>query len=171
MTTHAPSGHDAGHAPGIDGGHDHPHVNYMLIFGALCVLTLLSVLADVIGGANFVKSLMGGMRAKILVGLLVLTIASFKASFVMLYFMHLKFEGRWKYILLAPTMILALAIVVALVPDIGVHYYDVQVPQTMESHGDAAHGDAAHGGEAHGETPHEGPAEAEGHAAPAAPKS
>ena len=43
--------------------------------------------------------------------------------------MHLKYEGKWKFVLLAPTMILALAIVAALMPDIGSHYYDVRVPQ------------------------------------------
>lgn len=121
--------------------HDNPHVNYMHIFYALCGLTAASVVADVIGGATFVTSLLGGVRAKIIVGLLVLTIASFKAMFVMLYFMHLKFEGRWKYILLTPTIILAMAIVAALVPDIGVHYYDVQVPQTMQKF-ESSHGES-----------------------------
>lgn len=133
---------------------EHPHVNYMYIFYALCGLTFASYLADEIGGTKYVTHVLGGVRAKIIVGLLVLTIASFKASFVMLYFMHLKFEGRWKYVLLMPTMILAMAIVAALIPDIGVHYYDVQVPQTAQTF-EVSHGQDAENasGTPHGSAP------------------
>lgn len=74
----------------------------------------------------------GGTRSKLVVGVIVLTIACFKALCVLLYFMHIKFEGGWKYVLLFPTCILAVAIGVTLTPDIGLHYYDVQVPQVEE---------------------------------------
>ena len=47
----------------------------------------------------------------------------------MAYFMHLKFEGRWKYLLLAPTVSLAMGLPLALLPDIGVHYYTPPAPQ------------------------------------------
>ena len=50
---------------------------------------------------------------------LVLSVATAKALFVMMYFMHLKFEGRWKYVLLSPTVILAIGLPLALLPDIG----------------------------------------------------
>ncbi len=90
-----------------------------------------------------------------------MVIAAFKASYVMRYFMHLKFEGKWKYVILLPTTVLALAIPFALAPDIGIHYYDVDVPQQNtllekeaiadkkqddqhEHHGDGA---AEHGGQ------------------------
>ncbi|MSR57421.1 MAG: oxidase [Planctomycetaceae bacterium] len=127
----------AAHAPAADSApHDeHPHVNYWLVFLALCILTAASVVADMVRGK------MGIM----LLVLIVLTVATFKAMFVMMYFMHLKFEGKWKYVLLAPTMILALAIPAALMPDIGSHYYDVQVPQTKAA--------PAHDGEAGHEAP------------------
>jgi cytochrome c oxidase subunit 4 len=110
----------------------HSHVNYWAIFGALCILTAVSWIAD---------ELKGSMGAVLLV-LVVLTVASFKAMFVMLYFMHLKFEGKWKFVLLAPTTVLALAIVAGLMPDIGSHYYEVQVPQLHEAPAQAAHADA-----------------------------
>lgn len=118
------------------GHEEHPHVNYWAVFGALCILTVASVIADGIGG----------VIGKALVGLIVLTVATFKAMFVMLYFMHLKFEGKWKYVLLAPTMVLALAVIAALTPDIGLHYYDVQVPQNNAAA--ASHHEAAPSGEA-----------------------
>jgi len=43
--------------------------------------------------------------------------------------MHLKFERAWKYVLLAPTTILALGLPLALMPDVGEHYYKQEVPQ------------------------------------------
>ena len=102
--------------------HETPHVNYWVIFAALIGLTLLSVLADT-AGHNL---------GKVIITIIVMIVASFKASAVMLYFMHLKYEGRWKFILLLPTMILAMALIIALIPDIGAHYYTVEVPQTEE---------------------------------------
>ncbi|HLJ10409.1 MAG TPA: cytochrome C oxidase subunit IV family protein [Planctomycetaceae bacterium] len=127
----APAGEHAGY-------HGYPRVNYWSVFYALCVLTALSVVADLVGEG----------RSKIIIGLIVLAIACFKAMFVMLYFMHLKFEGKWKFVLLAPTIILAMAIPAALMPDIGSHYYDYEVPQTTES---AAAEHDAHGGGSPGE--------------------
>lgn len=49
---------------------------------------------------------------------LIFGIASFKAMLVALYFMHLKFEGRWKFILTIPPLFLFAALLLALVPDI-----------------------------------------------------
>jgi cytochrome c oxidase subunit 4 len=136
-------GHE--HVPGQPHGseaHSH-HGQYLLVFYALCVLTALSVIADLAGGG----------KGRIVLALIVLTIACFKAMFVMMYFMHLKFEGKWKFALLAPTGVLAIALMVALGPDIGMHYYDQQVPQVTEevqqllhdSHGEAGHAAGGHG--------------------------
>jgi len=95
----------------------HHHVNYMGVFIALCICTLLSIAFDIIH-----------MPKSITVAL-VLAVACAKASFVLTYFMHLKFEGGWKYIILAPTAILAVGLMVALAPDVGLHYYTPDVPQ------------------------------------------
>ncbi len=97
--------------------HKH-HFNSFMIFIALCVCTALSVVFDLIS-----------IESKVVVAILVFSVAIAKALFVMTYFMHLKFEGKWKYVLLAPTVILALGIPLALLPDIGVHYYTVDTPQ------------------------------------------
>lgn len=97
------------------GGH---HVNYFLIFIALCICTALSVVADIVE-----------LDSKLVVGLIVLSIATAKALFVLTFFMHLKFEGAWKFVILAPTAILAMGLMLALLPDIGVHYYPTDVPQ------------------------------------------
>jgi cytochrome c oxidase subunit 4 len=114
----------------------HPHVNYLAVFIALCFCTLLSWLADEAGGWGLISS-------RRIIAVLVLAIAVAKAQFVMRYFMHLKFEGLWKYVLLLPTAILACGLPLALAPDIALHYY---TPEARSMVGDAE--EAAEGGEA-----------------------
>ena len=100
----------------------HPHVNYFAIFIALCVCTGISILLDLFE----VHSL------RYVIAFLVLSVAVAKALFVLTYFMHLKFEGNWKFIILMPTTILAIGLMVALTPDIGLHYYTPNVPQASQ---------------------------------------
>jgi cytochrome c oxidase subunit IV len=100
---------------------DTHHVNYLMVFGALCIFTAMSVLADLLHIDN-----------KLLLIVIVISIAMAKALSVMAYFMHLKFERNWKYVLLAPTICLACGIPLALLPDVGVHYYAVEAPQEIE---------------------------------------
>lgn len=88
------------------------HANYLMVFVALCVCTLISVATDLVD-----------IRSRFLLAIVVLAVAMAKALFVMAYFMHLKFEGRWKFVLLAPTLILAIGLPLALLPDIGMRYY------------------------------------------------
>jgi cytochrome c oxidase subunit 4 len=95
----------------------HEHPKYAVVFAALCVFTLISILADVVHLE---------WRVKVVA---VLAVATCKALCVMAWFMHLKFERAWKYVLLAPTTILALGLPLALTPDVGQHYYQQEVPQ------------------------------------------
>jgi cytochrome c oxidase subunit 4 len=129
------------HEPVTEHAHEanHPHVNYWMIFIILCVLTVISWLADEIGNKGLVLTFV------------VLAVATAKALFVMGYFMHLKFEGPWKFVLLAPTMVLAMAIPAALMPDIGSHYYDFEAPQLADdvpAHVESGH-TTEHSGPAH----------------------
>jgi cytochrome c oxidase subunit 4 len=101
--------------------HDTHHVNYLAVFVALCVFTAMSVIFD------WVRP-----QSRALLAVLVLAVAMAKALCVMAFFMHLKFERNWKYVLLAPTICLALGIPLALLPDVGVHYYAVSAPQEQE---------------------------------------
>lgn len=103
---------------------------YFAVFIALCVCTFLSVAADIYRPDS-----------RLLLIVIVLSIATAKALFVMAYFMHLKFEGKWKFVLLAPTIILACGIPLALTPDIGVHYYIDVAPQ-FEQQAQTPAGDA-----------------------------
>lgn len=128
--------HDASHE-------SHPHVNYFAIFIALCVCTALSVIFDVVH-----------LTPTLLV-VLVLAVAVAKAMFVMTYFMHLKFEGKWKFIILMPTAILAVGLMVALAPDMAMKYYPSTAPQQgYPKHQPGGHGDA-HAAPAHGDAAHQ----------------
>lgn len=104
----------------------HAYVKYSTIFYALCICTGLSIVFDFIDlkGTNII-----GMNGVVLLSLLVLSVACAKALFVLIYFMHLKFEGKWKYVLLSPTIILAMGLTIAMTPDIGIHYYTNEAPQ------------------------------------------
>ena len=102
--------------------HSAHHVNYLYVFAALCGFTALSVVFD----------LMGVFVSHKVVIVLVLAVAVAKAMSVMMFFMHLKFEGNWKYVLLAPTTILAIGLPLALMPDIGVAYYTTTAPQVVQ---------------------------------------
>jgi len=120
--------------------HSHPHVNYFGVFIALCICTVLSVIFDQI-------------PVPVAVVTLVLAVAVAKALFVMTYFMHLKFEGKWKFIILMPTAILAVGLMFALAPDMAMHYYTNDAPQAKmaEAHGAGGHGHGEHAEEGHGE--------------------
>src|SRR5262245_26453747 len=140
--SHAPAPALAGHEP--DSHHAYaehaPRVNYLLIFYALCVCTVLSWVAD--------KAFeWGWINSKRMIAVMVLAVAVAKAQYVMRYFMHLKFEGKWKFVLLLPTAILACGIPLALAPDIGLHYYTPAVPQVR--HESTARGGHGEGSAAH----------------------
>lgn len=120
--------------------HDTHHVNYLAIFFVLCGCTALSVVFDVLH------------MSKPVTIVLVMAVACAKALCVMMFFMHLKFEGNWKFVLLAPTTILAIGLPLALYPDVGASYYTSVAPQTgvwaeeiseFQSHHVAADSDAS----------------------------
>ena len=82
-------------------------VNYLAIFGLLVVLTVVTV---VVAFVHIERE-----SIKVLVAL---TIASVKAVFVALYFMHLKFEGKLIYLILLVPVFLCIVLVIALIPDV-----------------------------------------------------
>src|SRR5690606_38406748 len=96
-----------------DHAHHESHSRlYFAVFLALCLFTVVSIVSYVMH-----------IPSRALLVAIFLSVATAKALCVMAYFMHLKFERTWKYMLLAPTFILAAGMMVALIPDIGEHYY------------------------------------------------
>jgi cytochrome c oxidase subunit 4 len=81
---------------------------YLRVFVALLAFTVLEYVYAMLTQSHFLA---------LVVGLVALAVT--KAVLVALFFMHLKFEGRWVYILLVPVGVLATALVLAMVPDIG----------------------------------------------------
>ena len=114
---------------------------YWAVFFALCIFTGLSFAADELPVKEAGSESASGWSTPV-IAVIVLAIAVAKATCVMLYFMHLKWERGWKYVLLAPTTILAIGFPIALMPDIGFHYYH-QVPTETMIEASAAHADHA----------------------------
>ncbi|HYO10622.1 MAG TPA: cytochrome C oxidase subunit IV family protein [Tepidisphaeraceae bacterium] len=85
----------------------HHKVNYLYIFFALVVLTIVTVLVAFYRFENEVVNL-----------LLALLVASVKATLVAMFFMHLKFEGKLIYLIFFVPLVLCVLLIVALIPDI-----------------------------------------------------
>ena len=75
-----------------------------------------------------------------------------KAMLVILFFMHLKWEANWKYVLTIPAAMMSLFLVLMLIPDIGNRgeWYSEErtiyaAERDAEAH-DEAHGEHGHGG-------------------------
>ena len=80
---------------------------YLVVFGALCVFTLVSFLINVIFGIGSHT----GMA-------IIMAVAVCKATLVAMFFMHLKFEWMKLYFLIVPVLILGVVMMLVLLPDI-----------------------------------------------------
>jgi cytochrome c oxidase subunit 4 len=113
MTEHAleDASHEdtAGHAPfGI--------MKYIYVFLALCLLTTMSFWTS--GYLNFIVPWpfpgdVGVSRA------FMMAVSCTKAMLVILFFMHVKYEANWKYVLTIPAGMMSAFLMVMLVPDVG----------------------------------------------------
>jgi len=96
---------------------DHGVAKYIYVFLALCVLTMCSFLTytDL-------------WRSHLPIGVgrfFMMAVSCAKAGLVICFFMHLKYEADWKYVLTIPASIMSLFLLFALVPDVGLrvrHY-------------------------------------------------
>lgn len=100
------------------------HAPYLLVWFWLAILT---------GVEYFYAAGWKDFFTILLVGLLVL--AGIKAGLVGWYFMHLKFEGKWVYLLIVPAIILATILVLALVPDQALKPADIETEESSASIG------------------------------------
>ena len=94
--------------------HDESHGGtglYIGVFIALCVLTTLSFLTYFDFWNNNVPKNVS--RAFMMV------VSCTKALLVITFFMHLKWEGAWKWVLTAPMIVMSALLIFALVPDVG----------------------------------------------------
>ncbi len=84
---------------------------YIYVFVALCILT----------GASFLTYFPFWRTAfdKHTGWAFMMAVSCTKATLVILFFMHLKSEKSWKYVLTIPTAMMAIFLVLMLVPDVG----------------------------------------------------
>jgi cytochrome c oxidase subunit 4 len=82
------------------------HAPYLQVWFGLAVLTGIEYVYAAVFKDSFAILVLG-----------LLFWAMIKAGMVGWYFMHLKFEGRWVYLMLIPAAVLATILVVALYPD------------------------------------------------------
>lgn len=107
----------ANHGHSADHGHDAEHEShggygvYIAVFIALCVLTAISF---AVGNS---KTLREEAPAVMMAAMLAVSCA--KAMLVILFFMHLKWEANWKYVLTIPASLMSVFLMLMLWPDIG----------------------------------------------------
>lgn len=90
--------------------HEDHEMNIWFIGAALFVLTVATSMSLKLQDLTFWKPMTNI--------LFVLMISFAKASFVVAFFMHFKFEKQWKYFLCIPPLVLAVVIACSLLPDI-----------------------------------------------------
>ena len=142
MADHSNNNADADHGADQEHAHgdDHSHGGvgkYLAVFGGLCVLTAASF-----GIANSPL-----MDTPSIAWFGMMAVSCAKAMLVILFFMHLKWEANWKYVLTIPSCIMAVFLLLMLVPDIGLRvrsynparWINAAVPQTSDSHDAPAH--------------------------------
>ncbi len=98
--------HDQG-----DHGHHGGLMQYVYVFAALCVLTACSF---------FTYSSAWPFHDTPQVGwAFMMAVSCTKAMLVILFFMHVKYEANWKYVLTIPAGFMSIFLIMMLVPDVG----------------------------------------------------
>ena len=103
------------HATAADAGHAHAShdgiAQYIYVFIALCVLTSASF---------FTYSSYWPFHEQPKIGwAFMMAVSCTKAMLVILFFMHVKYEASWKYVLTIPAAFMSIFLILALVPDVG----------------------------------------------------
>jgi len=116
---------------------------YLAVFVALCVLTTCSFLTYFDIWREHFSAHTGWA--------FMMAVSCTKAMLVILFFMHLKYEANWKYVLTVPAAFMSLFLALMLVPDVGLrgrraseerrHYMAVPAGRTS----DAEHSATEHG--------------------------
>ena len=98
-----------------DNEHEHGHDHggglgtYVAVFIALCVLT----------SASFFTYSSYWPFNEYVAWAFMMAVSCCKAMLVILFFMHLKYEANWKYVLTIPAAFMSIFMVLMLVPDVG----------------------------------------------------
>jgi len=113
---------------------------YIAVFLALCVLTTFSFL-----------TYFDFWRENVSVNIsraFMMAVSCTKAMLVIMFFMHLKWEASWKWVLTAPVIVMSALLIFALVPDVGLRMrhasqdrmiYAAERPVAADDHADGVH--------------------------------
>lgn len=104
----------AGEAPGH---HGPTFASYMVVFGILCVCTLISFISN--GFAN------AGTISHTTSVAVIMLVSIFKATLVAMFFMHLKYDWFKLYFIVFPVVILTVMMVIVLLPDIVLDWHQM----------------------------------------------
>jgi cytochrome c oxidase subunit 4 len=143
--SHGPEGHGDQHSHGLQAhghghadGHDHTgNAKYIYVFIALCALTACSF---------FTYSSAWPFHHIPQVGwTFMMAVSCTKALLVILFFMHVKYEADWKYVLTIPCGCMSIFLACALIPDVGMRnrwasqeaLSWMATPEPMTAHGSA----------------------------------
>lgn len=125
---------------------EHSHTGlFIMVFFALCILTTFSFLTYFEFWRTNVP--VGVSRA------FMMAVSCTKAMLVIMFFMHLKWEANWKWVLTAPVIFMSALLVFALVPDVGLRMryasqdrmtYAAERPAEEIGHADGEHAEGDH---------------------------
>lgn len=100
---------------------DHEHQGsvglFLTVFVGLCILTTMSFLTYF----DFWREHVPVHVSRVFM----MAVSCTKAMLVIMFFMHLKWEANWKWVLTVPASVMSAILILALVPDIGLrmrHY-------------------------------------------------
>ncbi len=147
------SEHGSSHAHEVHHDHDVGIAKYVYVFIALCVLTTASF---------FTYSSYWPFHAQPKIGwAFMMAVSCTKAMLVILFFMHVKYEANWKYVLTIPAAFMSLFLLLALVPDIGMRGRWLSEERRLymaEPRAEAEDTIVRHGSKEGGEAEHSAPA-------------
>src|SRR4051794_24323682 len=89
------------------------HAPYLKVFAILAILTFIEYFYAMIFKDYFLFLVLG-----------LVSLALVKAGMVGWYFMHLKFEQKWVYLLIIPACVMAIFLTLALYPDMAMKPVD-----------------------------------------------
>jgi cytochrome c oxidase subunit 4 len=116
--SHHDSG-DAAEAHDDHAAHGGSLKTYLAVFVALCVLTTGSFMTYTDLWRSHFSHHVGWA--------FMMAVSCSKAMLVIMFFMHLKYEANWKYVLTIPAAFMSIFLTLMLVPDVGLrfgHYSD-----------------------------------------------
>ena len=97
---------------GDHNGHEQHGVGlYLFVFVALCVLTTMSFLTY----SDLWRLYVSPEVSRVFM----MAVSCTKAMLVIMFFMHLKWEANWKWVLTVPASVMSVLLIVALIPDVG----------------------------------------------------